>query len=76
MTCCHLNWYCSVILSPLTCPQEEEILKEAVRTITTPGTTIFGELVERLFSLVPDPHLDYTYDSHTVSIFEISAITS
>lgn len=46
--------------------QEEEILKEALRTITIPGTTIFSLLIEKLFSLVPDEHLDYTYDSHSV----------
>jgi hypothetical protein len=46
--------------------QEEEILKEALRTITIPGTTIFNMLIEKLFSLVPDEHLDYTYDSHAV----------
>ncbi len=55
-----------LIVSRVFGTQEEEILKEALRTITIPGTTIFNMLIEKLFSLVPDEHLDYTYDSHAV----------
>lgn len=55
-----------LIVSRVFGAQEEEILKEALRTITIPGTTIFNMLIEKLFSLVPDEHLDYTYDSHAV----------
>eukprot|EP01087_Luapelamoeba_hula_P021459 TRINITY_DN7508_c0_g1_i2.p1 TRINITY_DN7508_c0_g1~~TRINITY_DN7508_c0_g1_i2.p1 ORF type:complete len:1685 (-),score=296.46 TRINITY_DN7508_c0_g1_i2:8-5062(-) len=44
---------------------EEEILKEAVRAITQPGTTIYSLLMEKLFTQVPDAHLDYTYEPHT-----------
>jgi len=46
---------------------EEEILKEALRSIATPNTTIFSLLMEKLFSLTPDPHQDYTYDFNTPS---------
>jgi translation initiation factor 2-alpha kinase 4 len=45
---------------------EEEILKEALNTITNPTTTIFSNLMERLFQLPPDKHLDYSYDYHSV----------
>jgi len=48
--------------------QEEEILKEALRSIATPNTTIFSLLMEKLFSLTPDSHLDYTYDFNSVRL--------
>jgi translation initiation factor 2-alpha kinase 4 len=41
---------------------EEEILKEAMRTVTIPNTTIFSFLMKRLFSNQPEDHLQYTYD--------------
>lgn len=46
-----------------------------MRTITIPGTTIFNLLIEKLFSLVPDEHLDYTYDSHAVRTPQLRLMT-
>jgi hypothetical protein len=37
-----------------------------MNTITNPSTTIFSNLMEKLFSLQPDKHLDYTYDYQIV----------
>jgi translation initiation factor 2-alpha kinase 4 len=45
---------------------EEEILKEALNTITNPSTTIFSNLMDKLWNLQNDKHLDYTYDYQTV----------
>ena len=47
---------------------EDVILKEAMNTITNPSTTIFSNLMEKLFSLQPDKHLDYTYDYQIVCL--------
>lgn len=44
---------------------EYEIMKEAIRTIITPDTTIFGELMDRLFQNSSDEHMDFTYDANT-----------
>lgn len=41
---------------------EEEILKEAIRSVMTQrNTSLFDHLLTRLFTLAPEPHLDYTY---------------
>lgn len=44
---------------------EYEIMREAIRTIVTPDTTIFGDLMDRLFQNSSDEHLDFTYDANT-----------
>lgn len=44
---------------------EYEIMKEAIRTIITPDTTIFGDLMDRLFQNASDEHLAFTYDANT-----------
>jgi eukaryotic translation initiation factor 2-alpha kinase 4 len=41
---------------------EEEILKEALRTIATPNTTMYNIMLKRLFSIQPDDHVQFTYD--------------
>lgn len=41
---------------------DQEILKEAMRTIAIPNTTIFTLLMDKLFSIEPDKEVDYTYD--------------
>jgi translation initiation factor 2-alpha kinase 4 len=49
---------------------EEEILKEALNNITTnPSTTIFSTMMEKIFSITPDKHLDYSYDYHISTAF-------
>ncbi len=40
---------------------DQEIVKEALRTIH-PESTIYGDLMKRLFAREPDPRVDYTYD--------------
>ena len=44
---------------------EENILMESMRIITVPNTTLFSNLMKKLFSHTPDDHLKYTYNSHT-----------
>ena len=43
---------------------EAHKLQQALRSITTPNTTNYNRLIERLFSLTPEEQLSYTYDSH------------
>lgn len=43
---------------------DEELLKGAINNLD-PTTTLFSTVVQKLFSLNPDKHLDYTYDYHT-----------
>jgi translation initiation factor 2-alpha kinase 4 len=40
---------------------DQEIVKEALRTIH-PDSTIYGDLMRRLFAREPDSRVDYTYD--------------
>ena len=42
---------------------EYEIMKEALRTIITPDTTIFADLMDKLFLNNYDEHYDYTFDA-------------
>lgn len=41
---------------------EEEILKEALRTIATPNTTMYNIMLKKLFSIQPDDHVQFTFD--------------
>ena len=55
---------------------EDELLKSALTQITTPGTTIFSVLMEKLFSISPDRHLRYLYEtSDSVRYLLLSYLT-
>eukprot|EP01105_Mastigella_eilhardi_P019642 TRINITY_DN4639_c0_g1_i2.p1 TRINITY_DN4639_c0_g1~~TRINITY_DN4639_c0_g1_i2.p1 ORF type:complete len:1383 (-),score=422.18 TRINITY_DN4639_c0_g1_i2:93-4241(-) len=52
-----------ILMSPLVPAKlEDEILKSALNEITVPSTTIFGTLMERLFSNTMDDHITQNFD--------------
>lgn len=58
----------SELLNHLPSEMGEELLKEAVQNIVVPHTSVFSNLMEKLFAIPSEKHNDFTYEYHMVRI--------